>query len=175
MELFNTLKNRHSVRSYLDKQISNEDLEKILLAGNMAPIGLRLYSSMHLTVIQNEDLLHEISSVTAVSRGKPQSDPLFNAPTLIVVSSNDDRGTSVEYANTGCIIENMALVATALGLGSIFLLGVVTATNKAPETLQKLNLPDGYKAISALAVGYASKQAPPPKEEVHHFKLAYIK
>ena len=35
--LMNIIKARHSVRKYTDKQISREDLELILEAGNYAP------------------------------------------------------------------------------------------------------------------------------------------
>ena len=35
--LMDTIKARHSIRKYTDKQISREDLEVILEAGNYAP------------------------------------------------------------------------------------------------------------------------------------------
>lgn len=37
MMLMDIIKKRHSIRKYKDKQISREDLEKILEAGNFAP------------------------------------------------------------------------------------------------------------------------------------------
>jgi len=174
MELFETLRKRHSTRQFGEGQIPNGSLEQILLAGSMAPIGQRLYNTLHLTVIQNKELLDEISSITAISRGTPEANPLFDAPTLIVISSNDDRGASIEYANAACIIENMTLAATALGLGSIYLWGVISATNKTPETLKKLNLPEGYKALSSLAVGYLGQETVPLKELEHKFTMDYI-
>ena len=35
--LIDIIKSRHSIRKYTDEQISREDLEKILEAGNFAP------------------------------------------------------------------------------------------------------------------------------------------
>ena len=35
--LMDIIKSRHSIRKYTDEQISREDLEKILEAGNYAP------------------------------------------------------------------------------------------------------------------------------------------
>lgn len=37
MELMDIIKARHSIRKYTEKQISRDDLEKILEAGNFAP------------------------------------------------------------------------------------------------------------------------------------------
>lgn len=37
MVLMDVIKARHSIRKYTDEQISKEDLEKILEAGNFAP------------------------------------------------------------------------------------------------------------------------------------------
>ncbi len=175
MELLETLRKRQSTRLYAEGQIPDDALEQILLAGSMAPIGQRLYDTLHITVIQNKELLDEISRITAISRGKPETNPLFNAPTLIVVSSSDTRGTSIEYANAACMLENMTLAATALGLGSIYLWGVISATNKTPSTLQKLNLPEGHKALSSLAVGIPKQPLANMKDLTHQFSIDYIK
>ena len=37
MKLLDIIKSRHSIRKYTDEQISRDDLEKILEAGNYAP------------------------------------------------------------------------------------------------------------------------------------------
>ena len=39
MKLLDIIKSRHSIRKYTDEQISRDDLEKILEAGNYAPIA----------------------------------------------------------------------------------------------------------------------------------------
>ena len=57
MELFEAINKRFSNRKYLDKQISDGDLEKILKAGMQAPVGRAKYEDMHITVIQNKELL----------------------------------------------------------------------------------------------------------------------
>ena len=51
MELFEAINKRFSNRKYLDKQINDEDLEKILKAGMQAPVGRGKYEDMHITVL----------------------------------------------------------------------------------------------------------------------------
>ncbi|MCE7697315.1 MAG: nitroreductase family protein [Methanobacterium paludis] len=41
-EILNTIKNRKSVRNYLDKPVSNKDLETLIKAGMAAPSAVDL-------------------------------------------------------------------------------------------------------------------------------------
>ena len=59
METLEAIKKRVSVRGYLDKQITDADLDKVLKAGMQAPIGRGKYYDMHITVIQNKDFFRE--------------------------------------------------------------------------------------------------------------------
>lgn len=67
MMLMDIIKKRHSIRKYKDKQISREDLEKILEAGNFAPnAGGGRRSMMENMILQATEL--GISSCI-ISRG----------------------------------------------------------------------------------------------------------
>ncbi len=147
MELFEAINKRFSNRKYLDKQVSDEDLEKILKAGMQAPVGRGKYEDMHITVIQDKDLLNEISGLTEKS-------VFYNAPTLVIISSKDD-GHGLDKENSACVAENMLLAATALGLGSIYLNLVIGLIKEHKEVLDKLNLPEGFVPIVGVGLGYA--------------------
>lgn len=147
MELFETINKRFSNRKYLDKQVSDDDLEKILKAGMQAPVGRGKYEDMHITVIQDKDLLNEISGLTEKS-------VFYNAPTLVIISSKDD-GHGLDKENSACVAENMLLAATALGLGSIYLNLVIGLIKEHKEVLDKINLPEGFVPIVGVGLGYA--------------------
>ena len=84
METLLAISKRHSTRSFKNEQIAEEDLGLILKAANCAPIGMGAYDSMHLTLIQNPELLIEIAGT---SQGGPHSNgPFYGAPTVILVS-----------------------------------------------------------------------------------------
>jgi nitroreductase len=84
MELMKAIVSRHSTRRYKPEQITEEELNFILKAGCAAPIGMGKYDYMHITVIQNPNILKKISQRVAVLRGTPDFDPLYGAPTVII-------------------------------------------------------------------------------------------
>ena len=147
MELFEAIDKRFSNRKYLDKQISDEDLKKILKAGMQAPVGRGKYEDMHITVIQNKVLLDEIS-------GLADRSVFYNAPTLVIISARDD-GNGLYKENSACVAMNMLLSATALGLGSIYLNLVIGLIKEHKEILDKLNLPEGFVPVVGVGIGYA--------------------
>ena len=147
MELFEVINKRFSNRKFLEKQISDEDLNKILKAGMQAPVGRGKYEDMHITVIQNKDLLDEISSLADRS-------VFYNAPTLVIISARDD-GHGLDKENSACVAMNMLLAATALGLGSIYLNLVIGLIKEHKEVLNKLNLPKEFIPIVWVGLGYA--------------------
>ena len=57
MEFEKLLRMRQSTRKYQKKQIPQEDLEKIIDAANRAPVGSNLYQDVHLTVVQDQNVL----------------------------------------------------------------------------------------------------------------------
>lgn len=61
----------------------------------------------------------------------------------------------VPYCNASCMAENIMIEANALGLASVFLMGVPTVMKSRPELLQKLNIADGFEPAIVVAVGYA--------------------
>ena len=65
MNTMETLTSRRSIRSYTGEQISSEELSLLLKAANAAPVGMGQYNSVHLTVIQNGELLQKIDAAGA--------------------------------------------------------------------------------------------------------------
>ena len=63
MDLLNLISNRKSVRKYLDKHISDEDLKTILEAGRLAPSWMNVQSWKFILIKsqENKDLLSELS------------------------------------------------------------------------------------------------------------------
>lgn len=174
METFEVMIKRGSTRSFKSEQINDETLEKILEAGELAPIASKDYGRMLITVIQNEEFLKKIGKTMGNYLGKPSVNPLYKAPTFIVISGkeyppfglggNKIPQPNLEYANAGCIIENMTLMATDLGIGSVYLTGALYAFTIESELLKQLDLPEGFRPISGIALGYPQKALPNRKK-----------
>lgn len=175
METLKTISIRKSTRSYKTKQISDKSLEIILNAGCAAPVGMGDYDSVHMTVIQNADMLDKITKAAAKSFGNPNMKPLYGAPTVIIVSGKpNSKMPNIEMADAACIIENMALAATDLGIGNVYLLGFIKALCSDKELLKNLNLPEGFVPLSAIALGYSS-EIPEEKKSKHTIAVNKIK
>ena len=176
MEMMKTIAMRKSTRSYKSDQISDESLTVILDAGCAAPVGMGAYDSVHLTVIQNSNLLDKITKVTATVFGNPNMKPFYGAPTVVVVSGkSNEKAPNVEIANAACIVENMALAATDIGLGSVYLWGFLASFSADKELLKELNLPESFVPVSAIALGYPIEPLTNEKELKQIIKINTIK
>ena len=175
METLKTIAMRKSVRGYKPTQISEKELDTILQAAFAAPCGMGAYESLHITVVQNKEFMDKLTAHAANLFGKPELTPLFGAPTLIVVSSTEQVVASVKSANVACLIENMTLAATDIGLGSLLLWGVFRALSESPELIKELSLPEGFVPQAGIAIGYASEPLSTDFVNEHTISIKYFK
>ncbi|HOB64546.1 MAG: nitroreductase [Clostridiales bacterium] len=176
MEAITAIYTRQSTKDFIEgKQISSEDLSTILKCGMTAPVGMRRYDTLHLTVVQSKELLDEIMDISDMRTAERPHAPLYKAPTIILVSSRFEREDHIEYANVACVIENMTIAATALGLGSVYLWSVIRVLKNNPGLLQKFNLPEGFVPVSVLALGYPATPFTPKDGPRHEIEVNYIK
>ena len=169
MEALEAIAKRTSTRKFKEVQISEEHLQAILKAGMSAPVGSGLYDSLHITVIQNRGILNTIgNTVTEMvckTLGK-RMNKNFGAPTMIVVSSKPAAFPGVAYANAACVIENMAIAATSLGVDSIVWAGPSAVISKEEKIRKAIHLPDGFAPILCASLGYAVEANAPKKHEI---------
>ena len=163
MNTIETIMKRKSTRNYKPEQISEEVLETILKAGMAAPVALAAYDSLHITVVQNGQLIEEIfdaaqDMVFAAIGIRKSLD--YGAKTLIVVSSRPAHRIGMDYANGGIVIENMVLAATDMGVASCIMGAPVAALAENKELLDKIDVPDGFKPVLGVVFGYAEDDEP---------------
>lgn len=164
METMKAIAGRQSCRAYTGEQITDEELQVLLKAANAAPVSMGKFDEVKITVIQNTEILAKLDAIGAAFFGNPEIHPLYGASTVILVSgaSAESMQNISAYCNGSAIVENMALAATELGLGSVYLLGAILALAKNPELYAEFKIPDGFFPVAALAVG---KAAMPLKEK----------
>lgn len=160
MESEQVLHTRCTTRAYLPQQITDDELEQILDAAQTAPLAAGDDKTTHITVVQTPRLLEKIRQAAMLVSPKTgkQVDPFYGASTLFFISAGDISEDHIEYCNAACIIENMMLQATALGLGSTYIWGCLRKLRSHSEVIEKLRLPEGYQILSAMAVGYPEKK-----------------
>ena len=169
MEALEAITKRTSTRKFTETQISEENLHTILKAGMAAPVGSGAYNSLHITVAQNQGVFSKINAaVTELifkMMGK-KMDKNFGAPTMIFVSSTPAMMPGLEYANTACVLENMAIAATSLGIDNIIWGGAASAVEQNAELKEILEIPECYKTVLCISLGYAKEKESPEKHEI---------
>lgn len=160
METSEAIRSRRSIRSYTNDVITEENLERILEAAEAAPIARALYDNIHLTVVTNAELLQKIDQATGEMIGDTSKPTLYGAPMLIIVSEKipDAAMQNPLWSSAACMVENMALEAVSLGIGSVHIWGAVRAINASPELLKALNLPEGFEPSCAIALGQTEEE-----------------
>lgn len=150
MEFWDVIRNRYSCRSFTDQAPASADLEQIMAAGGQAPVGKHRYETLQFTLIQDPDLLRQIRA--AIDR--QGTDPSYGVPAIIFVSSAL-YPDPFAFQDAACAIDHMALAATALGLGNVYLYGFVRDMCQNRALLDAFQLPDGFHPVAGLGIGYA--------------------
>lgn len=181
MKLMEIIKSRHSIRKYTDRQISRSDLETILEAGNYAPNAGGGQRSM-MVAVHNRELATHIGRLNLarfdrtnlagsyVSKEQPSTidDPgikngFYDAPTVICVFCQDN--FLFKTADAFCMMENMILQATELGIAScIISRGAETFDSEEGQSLMReLAVPEGYACQGFVILGYIDGEQPHSK------------
>lgn len=179
--LMDIIKNRHSIRKYTDEQIRREDLEKILEAGNFAPNAGGGQRSM-MVALHNRELTKKIGIMNLakfnrenlvgsyVSKEQPSviddpamKDGFYGAPTAVAVFSQGN--FLFKTADAFCMMENMVLQATELGIVScIISRGEETFDSEEGRQLMKeWEVPDNYICQGFVILGYIDGEEPSGK------------
>ena len=173
MNMYESIITRRSTRKYLDKEVSQELLEKIIETGRYAPSGGNNQSN-HFLVIQNKQIIDHL--VKMVERAFSQMEITenmyrslqnsinlskkggyvfcYNAPVLIIVANKKDYGNN--QADCALALENMMLEANELDLGSCYInqLKWLNEDQKILSYLQSLGMNEDERVYGSLIVGY---------------------
>ena len=173
-QVVETLTSRRSCRAYTDKQVEPEKLEQIIEAGRFAPTGGGR-QPVHFVVVQDPQVIAQLSRMNAGFLGMGDIDPFYGAPTVVVVLADAEVDTCVE--DGALAMGNLMNAAAALGVDSCWV-------HRARETFESeegrallagWGLPaDGsLRGVGNCILGYRSgdlAEAAPRKENVTYVK-----
>jgi glutathione peroxidase-family protein len=163
MEVNPVLRNimsRRSVRKYLDKSVEHKKLETVALAGINAPSAMNR-QNWAIRIIEDQKLMADVK------------DMCRNAPNLICVCAPTDGRFDLD---AGLLGENMMLAAQSLGLGTCIQTGPIrflTTDEKAKAFRDSLDIPEGYKLLFVISIGYPDEQ--PEAKPRDASKIEFIK
>ncbi len=176
MQTLEAIAKRKSTRNFdPNKPVPDEIVNTIIKAGCQAPIGGNKRDSLHLTVCRNRNILNEINQATSTAFKIDARDFFYGAPVVIFVSASEEQmAPSIEFANTACVIENMLIAATDAGVDSIYLWSSAQVLSKNKELCTKMGIPEGFKPVSAAAIGYSLSGNAEPRELSVSLSINYI-
>ena len=151
---------RRSIRKYMDKPVEHEKLETIARAGINAPSAMN-WQNWAVRIIEDQKLMGDVK------------DMCRNAPNLICVCAPANGDFDLD---AGLMGENMMLAAQALGLGTCIQTGPIrflTTNKKAQAFRDSLDIPEDYKLLYVIAIGYPDDQ--PNARPRDASKVKYIK
>lgn len=153
-----TIMERRSIRKYQDKPVSRDTLQLLLECGINAPSAMNR-QQWQVRVVDDAEYINGITAVYLEANPKAGEDPNFknlyrNAPVVIFVAS--PKSGEAQF-DCGLLSENIMLAAQSMGLGTCCLGSPVRFMKKNKEAapyVEKLQLPDDYELLYAIAVGY---------------------
>lgn len=153
-KLLELIKTRRSVRSFSDREISRDDLEKIAEAAIYAPSAMNK-QTWQFTVVTDKSKIKALAS--AVGKALCRDDYCMYNPQAIIICSNE-KDSRFGIDDCACAAENMFLAAHALEIGSVWI-NQVRDTDNIPEVrklLTKLQIPENHKVYGTVALGYST-------------------
>ena len=151
MDFERLIDERYTVRSYDDKKVDLELVNKILEIGRKAP-SAKNSQPIKIYACTSDDALSKIDMVSPCR---------YNAPVAFIICSSKDEAWSKEgyssYDTDASICTTyMMLEAANLGLGSVWV-GMFDTS----KTIDVFNIPNSYTPISMLMVGYKKEGTGP--------------
>lgn len=178
MEVMEAIETRRSHRAYKPDPLTREQLDILLKAALASPSAVNR-QPWHFTVVQDQVLLQKIHDAAAedmMKKSEADRSPRFadkafhifyHAPAVIFISGDKDFIWS--QIDCGIAVQNIALAAESIGLGSVILglpRGAFLGAH-GDELRSALSFPEGHDFAIAIAIGVPTdtKAAHPAKPD----------
>lgn len=162
-DVLEAIEKRSSTRGYTAEKLTDAELETLLKAGLQAPTAANR-QEIHISVMSGDHpILAEIEAEknAQMNHLTPPTNFYYGAPLVMILSGDKDFPWSA--VDAGIAVENIALAAEGLGLGSV-IIGVIKdamSGDKKEHFAEALQFPENYEYEIAIAIGHkAAEKAP---------------
>jgi len=159
MDVYEAIRTRKSVRSYLDKAVEPEKLERVLEAGRLAPSGNNR-QEWRFVVVTDPAVRRRLADDAAGQRF------VGEAPVVIAACAETDRrnmrcGIPGYLLDVAIAIDHITLAAAAEGLGTCWI-----GSFDPQKTREILGIPSEMEVVELLPLGYPRDPAPVEKSRL---------
>ncbi|RAP53251.1 MAG: nitroreductase [Methanosphaera sp. rholeuAM270] len=151
MSVLDIMEERYSVRGYLDRDVEEEKLNKILRAAQIAPTGVNA-QAFKIFVIDTKKHEEDLKKIG-------RWDWFTEAPYIIAVAAKPADawtrwdGKNIAEIDATIVMDHIILEATELGLGTCY----IAAFNREP-LVELLGLSDEYEPVLLTPIGYPNAE-----------------
>lgn len=169
MDMELVIKNRRSIRKYLDKDVPNEIIDKLIESARLCQ-SANNRQQWKFMILKGDDknkiaeiMLNFIKKNNIdlpgyINSSKYTAEIILNAPVLILAFKEHDEGWAIgDLVSIGAAIEHICLEAVNLGLGSLWIRDTAYTEKEICNFV-------GYNdldLVSAIAVGYKDESPEP--------------
>ncbi|MCA1926871.1 MAG: nitroreductase family protein [Calditerrivibrio sp.] len=152
MDAIEAIETRRSIRSFIDKKVEPEKIEKLLSLAMCAPSAGN-QQPWHFIVIDDEKVKNDIASL------HPYAKMLFDAPLGIIVLGDTSLEKYSGYWVQDCsaAIMNILIAAPSLDLQTVWC-GIYPTEERVKSIKNYFNLPDNVIPLALIVVGYSNKK-----------------
>lgn len=178
MNIIECIESRRSVRKYSDKKVESDVIKELLRLGTMAPTSLGK-EPWGFVVIQDKEEINEwsektkefllknldkfpfLSKMEGVLK-KPDFSLFNHAENVIAVYGDTESHSYVEDCTLAT--ENIVLAANSMDIGTCWI-GFAQFLFNDEEFKTRYNVPENYKLVSTLTLGYMIERPSKPKRK----------
>ena len=156
MKVFEAVKNRRDVRSFLDKPIPEEALVMVLEAARLAPSAMNR-QEWRFIIVKDSELRKRLARAT-IGQGFIEVAPIIIVACGIEHGYRMPSGISYVPVDVAIALDHITLVAVEVGLGTCWI-----GEFKEDEVKKILEIPKGVRVIQLMPIGYPVKGIYPKK------------
>lgn len=145
--MLEVIRNRRSIRKYVNRTVPAEKLETLLRAAMQAPTARNL-QPWEFVITQNRDIMNRIPEV------HPYSQMVRTAGAVILVCGNRRLQNDISYLLEDCsaAVQNILLEAVNQELGAVWL-GIYPKEDRVQGISRLFNLPEHIVPIALVSIG----------------------
>jgi nitroreductase len=160
-EVIQAMETRRSIRSYKPDMVPDEIIDQIVEAGTYAASGMGCQSPI-IVAVTSREMRDRLAKMNAKIGGwKPDFDPFYGAPVVLIVLADRARVTAVYDGSL--VMGNLMLAAHALGIGSCWIHRAKEEfdSEEGKQILSSLGIQGDYEGIGHCILGYEQQPAAP--------------
>lgn len=162
------IKERRSIRSFKDKDVTDEEIYDLLEAAMLAPSAGN-EQPWHFIIVDDEEIINKIPEFHPYSKMITQ----VNKAILVCADINNTKYEGFWVQDCAAATENILLRAVELGLGTVWL-GIYPNEELVIKFKNLFELPDNIIPVSLIPVGYPDVNKEKPdrfdKKRIHRNK-----